>query len=213
MQLTSSSPVRSPLLTSPCGVFASDGAATIAIAATDHWNLVHCISRHACGSDDAPDVAATDDIDDDDALEPLAVFLRYFSNPEQFDGDRGSMRAYLATMARGAAIDRLRRDNSRRAREGRRPAETTAAPVGENLERTDDAARVTVALGVLTTEERASIVAAYFGERTYREVAIQLDIPEGTVKSRIRSGLRKMQRELRDVHEGSSPAGSVPLQA
>lgn len=200
MQLTSSSPVRSPLLTSPCGVFASDGAATIAIAATDHWNLVHCISRHACGSDDAPDVAQE-------------VFLRYFSNPEQFDGDRGSMRAYLATMARGAAIDRLRRDNSRRAREGRRPAETTAAPVGENLERTDDAARVTVALGVLTTEERASIVAAYFGERTYREVAIQLDIPEGTVKSRIRSGLRKMQRELRDVHEGSSPAGSVPLQA
>ena len=211
MQLTSSSPVRSPLLTSPCGVFASDGAATIATAATepapafstvfrDHWNLVHCISRHACGSDDAPDVAQE-------------VFLRYFSNPEQFDGDRGSMRAYLATMARGAAIDRLRRDNSRRAREGRRPAETTAAPVGENLERTDDAARVTVALGVLTTEERASIVAAYFGERTYREVAIQLDIPEGTVKSRIRSGLRKMQRELRDVHEGSSPAGSVPLQA
>ena len=211
MQLTSSSPVRSPLLTSPCGVFASDGAATITIAATepapafstvfrDHWNLVHCISRHACGSDDAPDVAQE-------------VFLRYFSNPEQFDRDRGSMRAYLATMARGAAIDRLRRDNSRRAREGRRPAETTAAPVGENLERTDDAARVTVALGVLTTEERASIVAAYFGERTYREVAIQLDIPEGTVKSRIRSGLRKMQRELRDVHEGSSPAGSVPLQA
>ena len=211
MQLTSSSPVRSPLLTSPCGVFASDGVATIAIAATepapafstvfrDHWNLVHCISRHACGSDDAPDVAQE-------------VFLRYFSNPEQFDRDRGSMRAYLATMARGAAIDRLRRDNSRRAREGRRPAETTAAPVGENLERTDDAARVTVALGVLTTEERASIVAAYFGERTYREVAIQLDIPEGTVKSRIRSGLRKMQRELRDVHEGSSPAGSVPFQA
>ena len=193
------------MLTSPSGVFASgvfasDGAATIAIAATDHWNLVHCISRHACGSDDAPDVAQE-------------VFLRYFSNPEQFDRDRGSMRAYLATMARGAAIDRLRRDNSRRAREGRRPAETTAAPVGENLERTDDAARVTVALGVLTTEERASIVAAYFGERTYREVAIQLDIPEGTVKSRIRSGLRKMQRELRDVHEESSPAGSVPLQA
>jgi DNA-directed RNA polymerase specialized sigma24 family protein len=46
-------------------------------AATDHWNLVHCISRHACGSDDAPDVAQE-------------VFLRYSSNAEQFDGDRGS---------------------------------------------------------------------------------------------------------------------------
>ena len=79
------------MLTSPSGVFASgvfasDGAATIAIAATDHWNLVHCISRHACGSDDAPDVAQE-------------VFLRYFSNAEQFDGDRGSMRAHLLSPA------------------------------------------------------------------------------------------------------------------
>ena len=90
----------------------------------------------------------------------------------------------------------LRRKNSRRAREDRRPAQPAGGPVGERLERTADAARVTVALGVLTTEERASIIAANFEERTFREVAIQLDIPEGTVKPRNRSGLRNMQREL-----------------
>jgi RNA polymerase sigma-70 factor (ECF subfamily) len=52
------------------------------------------------------------------------------------------------------------------------------------------------AVSSLPEEERAAIELAYFGGHTYREVATMLSQPEGTVKSRIRNGLRRMKRSL-----------------
>jgi len=52
------------------------------------------------------------------------------------------------------------------------------------------------ALEELSASERDAIVLAYFGGRTYREVATQLSIPEGTAKSRIRLGLAKLASHL-----------------
>ena len=52
------------------------------------------------------------------------------------------------------------------------------------------------AVGKLGEGERAAIELAYFGGHTYREVARILDQPEGTVKSRIRSGLARLRSEL-----------------
>ena len=57
-------------------------------------------------------------------------------------------------------------------------------------------AKVRSALEQLPEAERAAIEVAYFEGYTYREVAARLDVPEGTVKSRIRSGLRRLHREL-----------------
>jgi len=58
--------------------------------------------------------------------------------------------------------------------------------------------QVAKAISSLPEEERAPIELAYFGGHTYREVAVLLSQPEGTVKSRIRSGLRKMRGVLAD---------------
>ena len=58
------------------------------------------------------------------------------------------------------------------------------------------AERVQDAMRRLTSDERRAIELAYFGGHTYREVAVILDEPEGTIKSRIRVGLRRMRSSL-----------------
>ncbi len=58
------------------------------------------------------------------------------------------------------------------------------------------AERVRAALDVLPPEQRECIDLAYFGGRTYRQVAEALGIPEGTAKSRLRLGLRRVAEEL-----------------
>ena len=52
------------------------------------------------------------------------------------------------------------------------------------------------AMGVLTDDERKAIELAYFGGHSYRDVALMLEQPEGTVQSRIRAGLRRLRHEL-----------------
>ncbi len=60
-------------------------------------------------------------------------------------------------------------------------------------------AQVREALEALSDGERHAIELAYFGGQTYQQVARSLDQPEGTVKSRIRSGLRKLRTELAEA--------------
>ena len=64
---------------------------------------------------------------------------------------------------------------------------------------------LTEALGTLSEGERQAIVLAYFGGNTYREVALRLDLPEGTVKSRIRLGLAKLADRLDATGLGMNP--------
>ena len=161
--------------------------ATFSSVYQDHWSAVRALAGRALGRHDAHDVAQD-------------VFLRLWSNPERFDEDRGSMRAYLVTMTRSAAIDRLRADNARRAREDRHDAVTQAnESPGDHIDGAAVAERVRRALARLTAGEADAIIAAYFGEHTYQDVATMLGVPEGTVKSRIRSGLKKLQVELKDL--------------
>jgi RNA polymerase sigma-70 factor, ECF subfamily len=129
------------------------------------------------------------------------VFLRLWNEPDRYDPDRGSLRSFLLAQAHGRAVDAVRSSGSRRLREARDAMRTAESAYDMQHEVWDLAVadQVAHAMGALPEEERRAIELAYFAGRTYREVAVLLDQPEGTVKSRIRNGMRRMRVSLTDM--------------
>lgn len=129
------------------------------------------------------------------------VFLRLWNRPERFDPSRGALRSFLMADTHGRSIDLLRSELSRRDRERKEHVmqvkETTdiESEVWTNVASEE----VRAAVAALTDDERKAIELAYFGGYTYRQVAEALGEPEGTIKSRIRVGLKRLKGELSAV--------------
>jgi RNA polymerase sigma-70 factor (ECF subfamily) len=132
------------------------------------------------------------------------VFVRLWTTPDRFDPERGSLRSWLLAQGHGRSIDRLRSDTARRTREERDALRTADAGYDVEREAWDlaVAGRVTDVMAALPAAERQAIELAYFDGYTYREVAKLLDTPEGTIKSRIRAGLKRMRADLIDAETG-----------
>jgi RNA polymerase sigma-70 factor, ECF subfamily len=126
------------------------------------------------------------------------VFLRLWHEPGRYDPERGSLRTFLLSQVHSRSVDMLRSDTARRQREVRDARSTASGQYDVEHEFLDIAVAEGVrdALGVLQPGERSAIELAYFGGHTYREVAVILGEPEGTIKSRIRSGMRRMHSSL-----------------
>jgi len=126
------------------------------------------------------------------------VFLRLWNHPDRFDPERGSLRSFLLAQIHGRSVDMIRAETSRRRREERDALHT--ANDGVDIEREvvvhAVADQVKEVVAGLPVDERKAIELAYFGGHTYRQVAVMLDAPEGTVKSRIRSGLQRMKKTM-----------------
>jgi len=122
------------------------------------------------------------------------VLLEVWRNAARFDARRGTAMAWLMTLAHRRAVDRVRAQQAATDREQRaaRP-EVSYDSVAEAVEARLDAERVRRCLGTLTGLQRESITLAYYQGRTYREVAALLDVPVGTVKTRMRDGLIRLR--------------------
>lgn len=127
------------------------------------------------------------------------VFTEVWRLAPRHDRQRGSVRGWVATIAHRRAVDRVRAEQAARAREERDAVETSIdlthkveEAVGDEMERQ----RVRQALASLTEVQRDAVQLAYYGGYTYREVAVALDVPEGTIKTRIRDGLIRLRDEI-----------------
>ncbi|WP_097328423.1 sigma-70 family RNA polymerase sigma factor [Paractinoplanes atraurantiacus] len=130
------------------------------------------------------------------------VFLAIWQRPLDYEPERGSLRGWLAMMAHRRAVDLVRREEAhrRRALDGALYAGAVSRgdPVGDQVSDSDAAERLGAALKALPAHLSRAITMAYLEGRTYREVAAELGVPEGTAKSRMREGLRRLGLTLRD---------------
>jgi RNA polymerase sigma-70 factor (ECF subfamily) len=136
------------------------------------------------------------------------VFVAFWLSPEQFDPERGSLLAFLRLKCRGRSIDVLRAEASRTRREFGRGIEVGASEIDAGMLTAEAAGSVRAALLLLPADERVPIELAFFIGMAYGTVALHLHLPEGTVKSRIRRGLRRMEateglQQLRSPRGGS----------
>lgn len=175
---------------------ASDAALVVAIGRYRQGALAEAYRRHAGAVFGLAKRLLGDHAMAEEVVQE--VFLRLWNQPDRFDPDRGSLRSFLLAHSHGRAVDALRSNVSRKRREDR-DAHLTA-DAGYDLDREvwdlTLATHVREALADLHEGERAAIEMAYFGGLTYREVAEQLGEAEGTVKSRIRVGLKRLRTSL-----------------
>lgn len=126
------------------------------------------------------------------------AFLELWRLAPRYDASRGSVRSWAVTLAHRRAIDRVRSEQASRDRTEReahkRPIQSS--DVAEQVVANIDGTRVRKALERLTEIQRQAVELAYFGGHSYREVALLLDVAEGTIKTRIRDGMIRLRDEL-----------------
>lgn len=128
------------------------------------------------------------------------VFVEIWTHATRYDRRAGSVMSWILTITHRRAVDRVRREQHARERDTRyveHNVEVEFDEVSEDVERKLDAERVREALGNLTELQREAVRLAYFGGYTHSEVSRLLNVPLGTVKTRLRDGLIR----LRDVME------------
>jgi RNA polymerase sigma factor (sigma-70 family) len=132
------------------------------------------------------------------------VFVKLWTDPQVVDLSRGTMRAWLGRAAHNRAVEVVRSGDARQRRE-QLTTDLELPDVGEAFEALLRSEHVRAALEALPVDQSMAIRLAYFSNMTYQSVAVILGIPEGTAKSRIRTGLERMAAAL---HTGVSEPGS-----
>lgn len=131
----------------------------------------------------------------------LDVFHEVWRRAPEYHPANGTVLGWVMNQARSRAIDRLRFEQRKKRVD---PYPDDASEGIETLDPRDllqlkqEGDAVRTALSVLTAEERRAVEAAFFSGLTHAEVAVELEEPLGTIKTRIRTGLKKLRKALGD---------------
>jgi RNA polymerase sigma-70 factor (ECF subfamily) len=133
----------------------------------------------------------------------IEVYMQVFRQAWTYKAERGSPLAWLVTLTRSRAIDRLRSERLRRLRED--PIETIEAMPATSTDPVDSVLAgesqraVRLAVGALSPEQRRVIELAYYTGMTHRQIAEALGQPLGTIKARIRAAMLALRDGLRHL--------------
>jgi RNA polymerase sigma-70 factor, ECF subfamily len=177
-----------------------DGSAVASIARGEATGLEALYDRHATAVYSLALRIVRDTAEAEDVTQE--VFTQAWTQASRYDGGRGAVVAWLLMMARSRALDRLRR---RRAAIRPGPDDPAAAidaipdpaPSVETVTVVDERARqARRALATLPDTERSALELAYFDGLTHVEIAARTATPLGTVKTRIRTALRRVREMM-----------------
>lgn len=137
------------------------------------------------------------------------AFLALWRAPEAFDPARGAFRTFFLSLVHHRAVDTVRREERIRARQ-ERASNLEPVAVEDPAEGVTDAAdlaerriEVRAALDTLPPEQRQVLEMAYYGGKTQVQIAEEIAIPVGTVKTRTLAAMRKLRRALDRTEPGT----------
>lgn len=173
-----------------------DAALVNAIIADERTALEEAFDRYSGAVKSMAKRVLRDDTLAEDIVQD--VFVALWKAPGKYDPARGSLRTFLITLAHRRAVDMIRSEESRFRREERVPG-GLPPDIDDEVWALTLSDKVRSALESIPANERTAIALAYYGGLSYTEVARRLGQPEGTVKSRIRSGMKKLSVLLSEV--------------
>lgn len=124
------------------------------------------------------------------------VFVEAWRNASRFDATRGSARTWLMVRCRARALDRIRSPRLRRRTDLSEHERARLPSAAVSAERRSDSRRAMAGLAALKPAHREVIELAYQGGLSSSEIAVRLDIPIGTVKSRTAAALRQLRSAM-----------------
>jgi RNA polymerase sigma factor (sigma-70 family) len=135
------------------------------------------------------------------------AFMALWRAPEAFDPARGAFRTFFLSLVHHRAVDTVRREERIRARQERASnlepvaVEDPAEGVTDAADLADRRIEVRAALESLSPEQRQVLEMAYYGGKTQAQIAEEISIPIGTVKTRTLAAMRRLRRVL--DHDGT----------
>jgi RNA polymerase sigma-70 factor (ECF subfamily) len=178
----------------------ADQSAVVRMAAGDQAALAEFYDRHGRAVYSLAFRILRDQRDAEEVVQD--VFAQAWRESARYNTRRGSVMAWLMTLTRSRAVDRLRGRRSRPenalAADPRAEITDAAALADEQLAWSVRADRVRAALDALPVLQRVAIELAFYEGLTHAEIAARLEEPLGTVKTRIRQGLLKLRERLAD---------------